>query len=229
MRTLDMTRTILFPLAATLLLLSGCGPQPEESTPPTTPGHSAGLRPGLPDLEVLTPLALARGKPIVQEAFSVLSTQLGAALQTGGVSNALGLCSVKALPLTQLVGDTNRVTLRRVTHRPRNPANRANTEEQHLLDCFQEILDTGATQLEPVVVAPATNRVSFCAPIVINNPLCLNCHGVPGDTLLPEAAALLKQLYPADEATGFQMGDLRGLWRVDFDPTELAERDASGG
>ncbi|MCP5521143.1 MAG: DUF3365 domain-containing protein [Verrucomicrobiales bacterium] len=217
-----MIRNPLPTLVATLLLLAGCGPQPAE--PVSNPGaadHSTPPPPAPPDLDALKSAALLRGKSIVQEAFTVLSSQLGAALQSGGVSNALSLCSVKALPLTQLVGNTNQVTLRRVTHKPRNPANRANTDEQHLLDCFQEMLSAGTTNLTPMVLTPSTNRISFCAPIVINNPLCLNCHGVPGETLLPAAATLLKQLYPTDEATGFKLGDLRGMWRVDFDPAVL--------
>lgn len=223
-------RNPILPLCAVLVAMAGCGPQPAEpEAPADTASHPADLPSAPPDLELLKSAALARGRPIVQEAFTVLSNELGAALQAGGMSNALGLCSVKALPLTRLVGDTHHVTLRRVTHKPRNPANRADADEQHLLDCFQEMLSAGTTDLQPVVLTPSTNRISFCAPIVINNPLCLSCHGVPGESLLPEAATLMKQLYPNDEATGFRMGDLRGMWRVDFDPGVLARKESSGG
>lgn len=225
-----MTKTTLLPLLTSLCALTACDPVSEESAlPPATPGPPVEQPLALQDLEALRPAALERGKPIVQEAFTVLSTQLGLALQTGGVTNALSLCSVRALPLTKLVGDTNHVTLRRVTHKPRNPANRANSAEQHLLDCFQEMLDSGTTNLAPVVLTPSTNQISFCAPIVINNPLCLNCHGVPDETLLPAASESLRRLYPADEATGFKMGDLRGMWRVDFDPVALAMVPTSDG
>jgi hypothetical protein len=62
----------------------------------------------------------------------------------------------------------------------------------------------------------ANGRATFYSPIVITNPLCLQCHGIPGTDLAPSTVALLQQLYPRDEATGFKLGDLRGLWRVDF-------------
>jgi hypothetical protein len=56
---------------------------------------------------------------------------------------------------------------------------------------------------------------------VITNPLCLQCHGVAGRDILPATATLLQKLYPQDQATGFQLGDLRGAWRVEFDRAAL--------
>jgi hypothetical protein len=69
---------------------------------------------------------------------------------------------------------------------------------------------------EPVVIVEDTGGAVFYAPIVITTNLCLQCHGVPDVDLRPEMQPLIAQLYPQDEATGFQLGDLRGLWRVDF-------------
>jgi hypothetical protein len=34
--------------------------------------------------------------------------------------------------------------------------------------------------------------------------------------MTPENLALIRQLYPADEATGFSLGEVRGLWRIGF-------------
>jgi hypothetical protein len=34
----------------------------------------------------------------------------------------------------------------------------------------------------------------------------------------------IRRLYPADAATGFKLGDLRGLWRVDFRRSALEHR-----
>ena len=45
--------------------------------------------------------------------------------------------------------------------------------------------------------------------------LCLNCHGT---TLAPEVAAKLHELYPADAATGFNAGDLRGAFTITETP-----------
>ena len=50
----------------------------------------------------------------------------------------------------------------------------------------------------------------FYKPIVINNEACLKCHGnVEGDL-----AKVIKATYPEDRATGYKMGDLRGMIAV---------------
>lgn len=159
--------------------------------------------------------AMERGKAIVTEAFSVLSSNLMAAMQRGGIVEALPYCSVKAIPLTEGISATKGVELRRLSHKPRNPLNRAEGKELEVLRAFEQSLTEG-TALQPVVVADEEGRMVFRAPIVLNNPLCLNCHGEPGKDIKSEAQTLLEELYPEDQATGFKLGELRGMWRVRF-------------
>jgi cytochrome c len=56
----------------------------------------------------------------------------------------------------------------------------------------------------------------YTKPIVINNALCLNCHGEVGAAVTEETYALIREKYPNDNATGHQMGDLRGMWSITF-------------
>lgn len=156
-----------------------------------------------------------RGIAIVQQAFDLLSTNLATALKNGGISNALPYCSVAAAPLTKMTGDIRQVTLKRVTHKPRNLTNRASKQELAVIRRFQNALDQGTTPAS-VLVTNELNKVTFLAPIVIQNELCLQCHGRPGQELKSETLNLVRSLYPKDEATGFKIGDLRGMWRVDF-------------
>ncbi len=161
-------------------------------------------------------LARERGRAIAGQAFALLSTNLAQALAQGGITNALPYCSEKAYPLTELVAATNQVRLRRLTHKPRNPTNAPAAGELAVLRGFQLALGRGETPA-PVVRATPSNTVVFYSPIVITNPLCLQCHGVVGRDILPATAALLQKLYPQDQATGFSLGDLRGAWRVEFE------------
>jgi hypothetical protein len=32
---------------------------------------------------------------------------------------------------------------------------------------------------------------------------------------------VIRRLYPEDQATGFSLGDLRGMWRIDFKKNDL--------
>jgi len=159
--------------------------------------------------------AVQRGKAIATETFGLLSTNLQTALQSGGVSNALPFCSLAASPLTAGMAGKHGVTLRRVTHKPRNPAGRADASELTILNQFSAAL-TGTNPPPPLVTNFTAGAVTFFAPIVLNNELCLKCHGAPGQDISPENVAVIQGLYPQDEATGFKLGDLRGAWRIDF-------------
>jgi len=169
-------------------------------------------------------VALARGRRITAQAFGLLSTNLLRAIEQHGVSNALPYCSAQAIPLTSLVAATNDVSLRRVSHKARNPANRANDAEQALLTQLQADLNAGRS-LQPTVVGTGSETVTFYAPIVISNALCLKCHGRPEDDIALENLVTIRRLYPADAATGFKLGDLRGLWRIDFRRSTLAQEN----
>jgi len=181
-------------------------------------GQPATISDSPPD--VVAALARERGKAITAQAFGVLSSNLMTALTRGGVSNALQFCSMEGMPLTASVANSNQITLRRVSHKARNPKNKANAAELAILDQFRAGLAPGKTAA-PLVSTNDSGGATFFAPIVLNNPLCLNCHGQPGTDIKPENLALVQKLYPQDEATGFKLGELRGLWRIDFQPAAL--------
>ena len=191
------------PVLLTALMLTACKPASEtRATAPSLP----------PEVQAT---ALERGRAIAGQAFALLSTNLARAIGEGGVTNALAYCSERAYPLTALVADTNQVRLQRLTHRPRNPSNEVRSAELGILREFQLALGRGG-QPGPVVRAGADDTVVFYSPIVLTNPLCLQCHGAVGTDIQPATAALLATLYPQDQATGFKLGDLRGLWRIEM-------------
>lgn len=150
---------------------------------------------------------------IMQEAKKTLGGELKAALERGGVEEAVTYCNVHALPLTSNVGEKYNATLNRVTDKPRNSANKANSAELAQLDQWRKIIASGDQQV--VTTEETESARHFYMPIKID-ALCLNCHGVPGETLTPENQALIKAKYPDDMATGYQLGDLRGLWHISF-------------
>lgn len=154
---------------------------------------------------------LAEGKHLTAEALALLSKNLADAIAKDGVPGAIGFCSEKALPLTASV-DAN---LRRVSHKARNPKNKADAAELEILNAFRETLKAGKAP-EPQVRKNADGSEAFFAPIVLANPLCLKCHGAPGNDIDTDTLSALRKLYPQDEATGFQLGELRGMWRIDW-------------
>jgi hypothetical protein len=158
---------------------------------------------------------LAEGKRQTAEAFALLSRNLAEAIARDGVPGAIAFCSEKALPLTASVVADSGANLRRVSHKARNPKNKADAGEFEVLNTFRDALTSGKAP-EPQLRKNPDGSESCFAPIVLANPLCLKCHGEPGRDIAADTLAALRRLYPNDEATGFAPGELRGMWRIDF-------------
>jgi len=158
---------------------------------------------------------LEKGKQIVQASFSALSGQLSGAMQKGGVQNAVAYCNIKANPIMDSLSQAHQVTISRVTLRPRNPENLSDDNESEILSDFLKMQDLGKS-LQPFIESASGEQVIFYAPITIISPLCLNCHGTPGSEISTEDYELIKSLYPDDQATGYSMNELRGMWKVEF-------------
>jgi hypothetical protein len=131
---------------------------------------------------------VARGKAIAVETFNLLSTNLQLALQSGGISNALPFCSLAASPLTANMAEKYGVTLRRITHKARNPAAKADALELSILNSFAAALTTTTNPPPAFATNLVLNQVTFFAPIVIHHELCLQCHGEPGRILPPKTS-----------------------------------------
>jgi hypothetical protein len=156
-----------------------------------------------------------RGKTAITQAFSILSSNLTAALSQGGPTNALPFCSVKAGPLTASAAPSADLEVRRVSHKARNPKNKATDTEFAVLQRFHAAWQHGEKP-SPVVATNASGNYVFYAPIGITNAICLVCHGRLNLEVQPETMALVRTLYPDDQATGFTIGDLRGMWAVEI-------------
>jgi hypothetical protein len=125
------------------------------------------------------------------------------------------VCSEKAPQIAKEVAAHHGVTLCRATHKPRNPKNAADEVEKAALEAFGAALAKKEAPKAQIITNADGSR-TFLAPIVLGNPLCLQCHGTPNQDIAPETLAAIQKLYPDDKATGFKLGDLRGLWRITF-------------
>lgn len=196
-------------LIISLTLLVSCGRQNENRKSEMT-------------ASVDTVDVIQEGKAITQDAFQTLSSKLGQAVQEGGIGYALEFCNIEALPITDSLSANHGVELRRASHRPRNPANRADSLDMETIRQYLSQLED-QKELKPNVYRD-NEQIVYHAPIIINNGLCLNCHGREGSQIQEKNLELIRQLYPDDEATGFEMGELRGIWSVKF-PKSYFEQD----
>ena len=168
--------------------------------------------------------AMVWGDSITQEAQTQLLAQLQQAIAANGHAGALDFCKVNALPLLKSLESKHAVTLRRVSSQPRNPGDAPNAQELPLLDAYAYNAENNISSDPSIQKIENGEVLLYTKPIVLANALCLSCHGDPKKDIAPETAAKLKQLYPQDPATGYALGDLRGMWALRLPKKEVVKR-----
>jgi len=148
--------------------------------------------------------------PSGAELLAPFKQELQQALREGmarGPDEAIAACKQRAPEIAEQLSRDG-VRMGRTSHRLRNPANVAPAWVAPILETYQ----TSPDEREPRTVALDDSRSGYVEPILVQ-PMCLVCHG---DHLDPALASRIKELYPADRAVGFAVGDLRGVFWVEF-------------
>jgi len=158
------------------------------------------------DVLAVDDAAASRGAELLNPLKSNLKQALLAGLEKGP-ENAITVCKEQAPAIANALS-TDGVKVGRTSHLLRN---QENTSPDWVTAVLEGYLTEGSDRA-PTVVALADKRVGYVEPIMIK-PLCLTCHG---ETLAPDLAARIKEDYPHDEATGFEVGDLRGVYWAEF-------------
>ncbi len=131
---------------------------------------------------------------------------LMAALQDG-TEAAIEVCQLKAPEIEKKLS-SDAVAIGRTSHKLRNPGNAPKPWMKPLL---QKYLANPKQHLAEVVRLD-NGGIGYAEPIFVQSN-CLACHG---SDLEPDVAALIDELYPADQARGFAEGDFRGMFWVEF-------------
>lgn len=158
---------------------------------------------------------IAKGDAVSSALVQKLGGELKTQMQTGGAIGALHFCSVNALPLTDQVAKESKTSIKRVSLNSRNPYNTPTKEEAAILNGWDAMVKNGQPLPAHKLVNLSENTAMYYKPILINNEACLKCHGnVEGDL-----AKAISVAYPEDKATGYKMGDLRGMMAITIERT----------
>ncbi len=157
---------------------------------------------------------IVKGKEIGKATVNHLGKNLMKNMKAGGTAQAIPFCNASAQPLTDEITSKYNVTLKRTSLKIRNSKNAPNTTEKELLNQYLKSISKGE-KLKPVVKKDSNGKVHFYAPIKLEGK-CLACHGTVGKEVSQKTDSILKALYPNDKATGFKIGDLRGMVNITF-------------
>lgn len=141
-----------------------------------------------------------------------LKSTLQSAMKAEGPIKAISVCNEQAPKLAQKVSNEKGMEVARTSLKVRNELNAPDAWELSVLEQFEQRKAKG----EPVAAIEYSettqhngNRVFRYMKAIPADDVCLMCHG----TNIPGAlSAKLNQLYPNDQATGFNKGDIRGAF-----------------
>jgi len=154
-----------------------------------------------------------RGRKYALGTKQALGSKLMAAVQERGAAGAVDFCNIHALPITDSMSTKYSATIRRVSDRPRNPANRANAEETAYIDALMTAKAKGE-ELPPLISEKGTSVTAYYA--IETNDMCLKCHGTMDTHIAPETQKVIAERYPADKAFGYDVNEIRGLFVVEM-------------
>jgi len=133
-------------------------------------------------------------------------------IQTGGVLQAVSVCSDTAQILTNEFGLSKGLFIKRVSLKNRNENNYPDDFEKGVLNRFQLLHQNNElnseTEYAEITSEDDIKYLRYLKPIILQAE-CLNCHGNEAD-MIPEVSNFIAQKYPDDKATRYTVGDLRG-------------------
>ncbi len=158
---------------------------------------------------------ISKGKEIAQTTVKKLGSNLMKHMKEGGPQQAIPFCNATANPLTEEMAKKYSVSIKRTSLKIRNEENKPNEAEETILKQYLASISNNE-ELKPIVSKDKAGKVHFYAPIKLEAK-CLACHGTIGKEVTVKTDSILKALYPNDKATGFKIGDLRGIVNITFE------------
>lgn len=152
---------------------------------------------------------LSLGDSITNQAQATLLQNVSAAIKEGGTDYAVEFCNTRAIPLTDSVGGQYTVSLQRLSDKNRNPLNALEKDADKA--AWEKIV----SENKHLVQQDENGVVYYYKPIMIGMETCLKCHG-DKDQIPVSTQKIISEKYTADKAIAYQMGDLRGMWKVGF-------------
>ncbi len=122
---------------------------------------------------------------------------------------AMGFCSTKAKEITEDVNAKlpDYASVRRTALRVRNEANKPDETDVKIMKAYEKAIAEGKFDPKNIEVVETGDTYRVYKPLLAKK-MCLKCHGTD---ISNDIKAVIKKVYPNDQATGFKEGDLRGV------------------
>lgn len=156
----------------------------------------------------------AKAAGLIQDYAGKLKAALGAAMQARGPEGALDVCNKQAPAIATEVSQGSGWSVARTSLKPRNAASAPDAYERKIMEAFNARIAKGekAADLTSAEVVEGNGVKTFrFIKAIPTGEMCMTCHG---DTVDPVLKQKILALYPDDQATGFKVGDMRGVFTL---------------
>ncbi|PHS25710.1 MAG: hypothetical protein COA83_04655 [Methylophaga sp.] len=155
-----------------------------------------------------------QSKAVIKEFATTLKGALVGAMKSGGPTEAIQVCNQVAPMIAATLSEKYGLEIARTSLKVRNPDNKANCWEQKVLKQFEDRKQAGeeiTTLIVSEKVASGDSQELRIMKAIPTGKVCLSCHG---SNIAEPVQASLSELYPGDQATGYQLGDIRGAFTI---------------
>ncbi|MGC9328724.1 MAG: Tll0287-like domain-containing protein [Candidatus Hinthialibacter sp.] len=158
-------------------------------------------------------------KGLFQEFSMMLKGELQKAIREGGPASAIGVCKKVSLEAEETFSAKypDIIKVRRISLKTRNPERHTPSDDEvEYLQWAEKTWTADPDQVSQVKISlsdSSSTKIFF--PISVGDPMCILCHGQP-EQIIPEIQNALTEHYPQDQAVGYQVGDFRGAFVVEW-------------
>lgn len=156
----------------------------------------------------------AEARGLIKDYSTALLGVLKSTMESSGPVEAIAFCNREAPAIAETASQQSGWTVARTSLKPRNPHAAPDEFERRVMTEFVAQIAGGtptASLRHAEIVEQNGERVFRYIQAIPTAELCLTCHG---SALKPEVAAKIRALYPADQATGFAPGQMRGAFTL---------------
>ena len=156
----------------------------------------------------------AQSRQLIKGFAQRLQGELKTAMAAGGPEKAIPVCHTAAPAITREKAAEKDWSIGRTALKLRNPENAPDPWERSVLEAFQEQLAEGAdpaTLEQYETTVQDGKRVFRYMKAIPTQKACLTCHG---PNVKESLRKQITELYPRDQAVGFELGELRGAFTI---------------
>tara|TARA_B100001059_G_C17836057_1_gene588186 strand:- start:1394 stop:2098 length:705 start_codon:yes stop_codon:yes gene_type:complete len=156
--------------------------------------------------------ALVKGaKTQIMALGGALTATLKQGIKTNGHAASVQLCNLQAPAITKSVsseGGFTDWTISRTSLKLRSPANAPEGWVEQVMKDFEQRKANGE-MAKDIAHTEVRDGKFYLVKAIPTKAGCLACHG---SNVAPDVKARLTELYPNDKGTGFNVGDIRGVF-----------------